>query len=80
MTKEASDGDQGTCIERSWHQTLCKGELPIGALLKVTLWPTPQVFQGVELRMELGEEVEDIASIASLLDSPMIGNKKNNDM
>jgi hypothetical protein len=49
-------------------------------LLKVMLQPTPQVFQGVELRMELREEVEDITSIASLLDSLTIGNKKNNNM
>ena len=75
MTKEVSDGDQGTCIERCWDETLCKVKLPIGVFLKVTLRPTPQVFQGVELGMELGEEVEDITSIAALLDGLIIRNK-----
>jgi hypothetical protein len=69
MTKEVSDGDQGTCIERCWDGTLCKVKLPIEVFPKVMLRPTPQVFQGVELGMKLGEEVEDIAFITAFLDT-----------
>jgi len=58
----------------------CKAELPIGALLKVMLQPTPQVFHGVELWTELGEEMKDIASIAALLNSLTMGNRMNKDM
>jgi len=72
-----SDGDQGTCIERCWDEMLCKVKLPIEAFPKVTLRPTPQVFQGVELGMKLGEEVEDIAFITAFLNSLTIGNKQN---
>jgi hypothetical protein len=73
--KEASDCDQGTCIERYWDQALSKAEFPIGVLPIVTLRPTPQIFQGVELGMELREKVKDITSIAALLDSLIIGNQ-----
>jgi hypothetical protein len=73
--KEVSDCDQGTCIERYWDQALSKAKFPIRTLPIVTLRPTPQIFQGVELRMELGKEVEDITSITALLNSLIIGNQ-----